>query len=90
MAWDIFLLATLGSFTALECTALATGGSPATLSAHIWRLAGVKPRCHHVHLGRALILAAFLWAAAHLGWAVLGFELPDRLRPCCQPPRKGA
>lgn len=74
--WDIFLIASLGSFAALECTALATQGSPATLSAHIWRLAGIKPRCQHAHIGRSLILAVLLWAAAHLGWGVLGFGLP--------------
>jgi hypothetical protein len=87
--WDIFLVATLGSFAVLEATALATRGSPATLSAHIWRLAGIKPRCRHAHIGRSLILAVLMWAAAHLGWGILGFELPKCLaKPlktgCCR------
>jgi hypothetical protein len=74
--WDVFLLATVGAFAVLECSALATEGSPATLSAHIWRLAGIEPRCQHARIGRSLILAVLLWAAAHLGWGVLGFGLP--------------
>ena len=78
--WNMFLTATLGGFAVLEGTALATRGAPATLSAHIRRLAGLQPRCRHGVVGRSLILAVLLWAAVHLGWGVLG--LGPLERPC--------
>lgn len=72
--WDAWLAFTAVGFAALETTALVTEGSPATLSAHIRRLAGVNPRCRHSVLGRTVIVAAAAWAVAHLGWGLLGWD----------------
>jgi hypothetical protein len=59
------LVGAVGSFAVHEAAALATGGSP--LTAYLRQLAGLEPRCRHHHLGRAVILAALGWTAAHLG-----------------------
>lgn len=70
--WTCWLLAAVTSFGVLEAAALFREGSPATLSAYIRQTAGLAPRCRHHPLGRAVILGLCAWAAAHLGWGVLG------------------
>jgi hypothetical protein len=70
--WDAWLIAAVGSFAVIEGVALASAGHPGTLSAYIRHAAGLDPRCRHSHLGRAVILSFFAWAAVHLGWGVLG------------------
>lgn len=70
--WSYWLAAALLTFGILEGTALATEGSPATLSAYLRQLAGVDARCRHTHTGRAVILAVTGWAAVHLGFGMLG------------------
>lgn len=72
--WDIWLASTVTSFAMLEGAALITEGAPATLTAHIRRLAGLNPRCRHALVGRLAILIALTWAALHLGWGILGWD----------------
>ena len=72
--WDIWLALTAAGFAALESAALAREGSPATLSAHLRRLAGVEPRCPHCHLGRTVIVIVCAWVVAHLGWGLFGWS----------------
>jgi hypothetical protein len=71
-AWSVYLAGVVVGFSALEGWALATDGSPATLSAYVRRAAGLDPRCRHQLLGRSIIIGFFVWAAVHLGWGVLG------------------
>lgn len=72
--WDSWLALTLGSFAVIEGAGLVAEGSPATLSAHIRRLAGIEPRCAHASIGRVVIVAFLTWAALHLGWGLLGWD----------------
>ncbi len=72
--WDTWLSLTIGSFAVLEGAGLFTEGSPATLSTHIRRMAGVDPRCKHAVLGRIVLLSVLTWAALHLGWGLLGWD----------------
>lgn len=72
--WDAWLTATVVSFLGLEGYALYTRGEDATLTAHIRRVAGVHPRCHHVHLGRAVLIGVFGWCIAHLSFNALPRE----------------
>lgn len=72
--WSRYLVTVLGSFLVLEGVGMATEGSAGTLSSYLQHLAGAKPRCQHVHLGRLTLIAFFSWAVAHLGWDILGFD----------------
>ena len=76
--WDVWLAVTVGSFAAIEITAIARDGIPATLSFYLRRAAGLEQHCRHQHAGRAVILAGLSWAAVHLGWGVLGVRGPRK------------
>lgn len=76
--WQAWCLAAALSFAGLEAVALLTEGSPATLSAYLRQLTGTDPACRHTHAGRAVILLALSWLAAHLGWNLLGTDFRRR------------
>lgn len=72
--WQAWCLAALVTFSGLEIAGLIAEGSPATLSAYLRQLAGTHPSCRHTRTGRVVILVAFGWLAAHLGWNLLGWD----------------
>lgn len=81
--WTRYLTVVLTGFGVLEGIALATDGTPATLSYYLRRAAGLETTdCRHAHAGRAVILGFLGWAAAHLGWGVLGIGGHPRRDSC--------
>jgi hypothetical protein len=76
--WNAWILATAGSFAVAETVALVRDGVPATLSAHLRRVAGLEPYCAHGRVGRGVILAACAWCGVHLGFGILGIRPSPR------------
>lgn len=81
--WSGFLVSVLVVGVALEGAGMVTTGTEGTLTTYMQHLAGTKPRCRHVYLGRLTLIAFFSWVVAHVGWDVLGCDLHVHRRPRC-------
>lgn len=71
--WSVWIAAAVGSFIVLEGSGIADAGTRGTLSAYLRHLAGLEPRCRHMHLGRLALVGFFGWLIAHLGWGSFGY-----------------